>query len=143
MYLNEISPALGSSKNRTRVGRGTGSGHGKTCGKGHKGQKARSGMNVKPGFEGGQMPLYRRTPKRGFTSAVNTHTEELKLSLLASLEDKAVISLDLLKEHKLIARRTQKVRVIFDKEIKKVKIDSTIYITKGCKSFVEIVDKDA
>lgn len=67
MQLNELKPALGASKDRKRIGRGTGSGHGKTATKGHKGQKARSGGSIKAGFEGGQMPLQRRLPKRGFT----------------------------------------------------------------------------
>ena len=67
MELNDLRPALGASKNRKRIGRGTGSGHGKTATKGHKGQKARSGGNIKAGFEGGQMPMQRRLPKRGFT----------------------------------------------------------------------------
>ena len=67
MQLNTIKPAVGSNKNRKRIGRGTGSGHGKTATKGHKGQKARSGGSIKPGFEGGQMPMHRRLPKRGFT----------------------------------------------------------------------------
>jgi ribosomal protein L15 len=89
------------------------------------------------------MPLYRRTPKRGFTSAVNVYTQELKLSLLEGIEGADLISLELLKEKNLVARRTQKVRVIFDKEIKKVKIDSSIYCTKGSQPFVEVVSKDA
>lgn len=67
MQLNTIKPAVGSTKNRKRIGRGVGSGHGKTATKGHKGQKARSGGSIKPGFEGGQMPMHRRLPKRGFT----------------------------------------------------------------------------
>ena len=67
MQLNTIKPAIGSTKNRKRIGRGVGSGHGKTATKGHKGQKARSGGSIKPGFEGGQMPMHRRLPKRGFT----------------------------------------------------------------------------
>ena len=66
MELNSIKPAIGASKNRKRIGRGTGSGHGKTATKGHKGQKARSGGSIKAGFEGGQMPMHRRLPKRGF-----------------------------------------------------------------------------
>ena len=75
MQLNNLSPAAGSKKSSTRVGRGIGSGHGKTSGSGHKGQKARSGMKIKANFEGGQMPLHRRLPKRGFTSKVNKYTQ--------------------------------------------------------------------
>lgn len=143
MYLNELSPALGSKKKATRVGRGIGSGHGKTCGSGHKGQKARSGMKIKANFEGGQMPLYRRLPKRGFTSAVNVNTQELKLSFLEKFSDSDVITLALLKEHKLVSRKIETVRIIFDKEIAKKKIHSELYVTKGSAPFVEVVDMDA
>jgi len=81
MELNTLKPALGASRNRKRIGRGTGSGHGKTATKGHKGQKARSGGSIKPGFEGGQMPLQRRLPKRGFTPLTR------KVYAIVNLED--------------------------------------------------------
>ena len=85
MKVQEIRPAIGSNRNKKRVGRGTGSGHGKTACKGHKGQNARSGGGVKPGFEGGQMPLQRRLPKRGFTSPNKVEYTILNLSDLESM----------------------------------------------------------
>ena len=89
MHLNTLSPAPGSTKPRRRVGRGIGSGLGKTCGTGHKGQKSRSGGTVRPGFEGGQMPLQRRLPKRGFTSLTRNDVAEVRLS---ELEDSTAAS---------------------------------------------------
>lgn len=143
MYLNQLSPALGSVKKATRVGRGIGSGHGKTSGSGHKGQKARSGMKVKANFEGGQMPLYRRLPKRGFRSAVNKHTDQIKLSYLArAVESGGIITLNLLKELRLVSNTTKSLRVIFDKEIETVKVHKEIYVTKGAQPYVEFVEKD-
>ena len=85
MRLNELSPATGSKPLKKRVGRGIGSGLGKTCGRGHKGQKARKSGNVKPGFEGGQMPLQRRVPKFGFRSRVSITTGEVRLGELATI----------------------------------------------------------
>ncbi|MFM8454634.1 MAG: 50S ribosomal protein L15 [Gammaproteobacteria bacterium] len=115
MYLNTLSPKEGSKIAKFRVGRGTGTGIGKTCGKGHKGQKARSGGYRKVGFEGGQMPLQRRLPKFGFTSRTNLFTQELGLAALNNLE---AIEVDLLtlKEAKLIKQDTQKVRIILSKK---------------------------
>ena len=86
MKLHELSPALGSKKVATRVGRGLGSGLGKTSGKGHKGQKARSGGGVRPGFEGGQMPLYRRIPKRGFFNRFGKEYAEINVEVLNVFE---------------------------------------------------------
>ena len=86
MNLNTISDE-GSSKKRKRVGRGMGSGHGKTSGRGHKGQKSRSGGNIRPGFEGGQMPLQMRLPKFGFSSRVNSHSKELNIKNLNGIPD--------------------------------------------------------
>jgi large subunit ribosomal protein L15 len=86
MDLNTLKPALGSTKDRKRIGRGTGSGHGKTATKGHKGQKARSGGSIKPGFEGGQMPLQRRLPKRGFTPYERIEYSVVNLSQLDVFE---------------------------------------------------------
>ena len=88
MHLNSLSPAPGSTKARKRVGRGIGCGWGKTCGTGHKGQKSRSGGSVRPGFEGGQMPLYRKLPRRGFNNAqFTTYYEVVNVSDLAKLGD--------------------------------------------------------
>jgi large subunit ribosomal protein L15 len=91
MELNNLKPALGSTKNRKRIGRGTGSGHGKTATKGHKGQKARSGGSIKAGFEGGQMPLQRRLPKRGFTPLVRVEYSIVNLSQLDIFDAGAVV----------------------------------------------------
>jgi len=105
MELNSLSPAPGSTKNRKRIGRGIGSGHGKTATKGHKGQKARSGGSVKPGFEGGQMPLQRRLPKRGFRPLSRAEYVVINLSQLDVFDAGAVVDRDamdakgLLKNH--------------------------------------------
>lgn len=138
MYLNTLSPATGATHSSKRLGRGIGSGKGKTAGKGHKGQRARAGGSPKANFEGGQMPLYRRLPKRGFYSRVNRHTEELNLSTLGNFNKDVVISLDLLKAFDLIKRSTRKVRVIFDQEIEARKIHG-LYATAGSRPFLEDV----
>ena len=98
MMLDDLSPAEGSRKNRKRVGRGPGSGHGKTSCKGHKGQKARSGASIGAGFEGGQMPLQRRLPKRGFTNHFKKIYDLININDLNSCEPNSVINLDKLKE---------------------------------------------
>ncbi|MEI6214768.1 MAG: 50S ribosomal protein L15 [Desulfuromonadales bacterium] len=91
MELNSLKPSLGSTKNRKRIGRGTGSGHGKTATKGHKGQKARSGGSIKAGFEGGQMPLQRRLPKRGFTPLIKIEYSLVNVGQLDAFADGSVI----------------------------------------------------
>ena len=96
MKLHELSPALGSVTPAWRKGRGTGSGNGKTAGKGHKGQNARSGGGVRPGFEGGQIPLYRKLPKRGFKNRFAKEYTTVNISALERFEDGAVVDLDLL-----------------------------------------------
>ena len=96
MKLSELSPAPGSVKKRFRVGRGNGSGAGKTAGKGHKGQNARSGGGVRPGFEGGQMPLQRRIPKRGFVNIFATRYEAINVDQLDRFEDGAVVDVYIL-----------------------------------------------
>ena len=120
MKLNELRPNAGSKQNRTRVGRGTGSGLGKTSGRGHKGQKARSGGGVRLGFEGGQMPLYRRLPKRGFTNAVFTKDiVNVNLSDLDVFENGTVVTADLLVEAGLIKNAKDGVKVLANGEITK------------------------
>ncbi len=111
MKLNSIQPADGAKQSRKRVGRGIGSGLGKTGGRGHKGQKSRSGGFHKSGFEGGQMPLQRRLPKVGFNSAVNRFTRELRLYQINQL-DLDTIDLDALKNAGLVPRSTRRVKVI-------------------------------
>lgn len=120
MKLNELRPNAGSKHARTRVGRGTGSGLGKTSGRGHKGQKARSGGGVRLGFEGGQMPLYRRLPKRGFTNAMfKKEIVNLNLSDLEVFENGAVVTTDALVEAGLIKDAKDGVKVLANGEITK------------------------
>ena len=120
MKLNELRPNAGSKQNRTRVGRGTGSGLGKTSVRGHKGQKARSGGGVRLGFEGGQMPLYRRLPKRGFTNAVfKKEIVNVNLSDLDVFENGTVVTTDLLVDAGLIKNAKDGVKVLANGEITK------------------------
>ena len=112
MDLSNLKPAIGSTKNRKRLGRGPGSGTGKTAGKGHKGQNARSGGGVKPGFEGGQMPLQRRLPKRGFTSLNKKDYALVNLQDLASFEAGSVIDLEVLTKTGLIGAVKDGVKVL-------------------------------
>jgi len=114
MKLHEISPAPGSTHSRKRVGRGTGSGLGKTAGRGHKGGQSRSGYSVRPGFEGGQMPLVRRVPKRGFTNEFRVEYSVVNLGQLAGLG--ATVTPDLLVERGL-ARRGRPVKVLGSGEV--------------------------
>lgn len=113
MKLNSMYPAEGSTKVRKRIGRGTSSGTGKTAGKGHKGQNARSGGGVRPGFEGGQLPLFRRLPKRGFSNAkFKTEYAIINLSDLNKFEDNAVITPELLKEMGLVKNQIDGIKVL-------------------------------
>ncbi len=112
MNLNELTPAQGSKKDSFRVGRGHGSGNGKTAGKGHKGQKARSGGGVRPGFEGGQMPIYRRLPKRGFTNIFAKTYTEINVTALNSFEDGAVVDAASLKAAGIIKKINDGVKVL-------------------------------
>lgn len=136
MKLNSIKPAEGSKSARKRVGRGIGSGLGKTAGRGHKGQKARSGGFHKVGFEGGQMPLQRRVPKVGFNSAVNRHTREIRLYQIAALEAD-VVDLDALKAANIVARSTRRVRVINTGEIGRAVTVRGLYVTAGAIKAIE------
>ena len=119
MKLHELSPSEGSKKDRFRVGRGHGSGNGKTSGKGHKGQNARSGGGVRPGFEGGQMPIYRRLPKRGFTNIFAKQYAEVKLTDLNKFEDGAVVDAEALKNAGIISKTLDGVKVLGNGEITK------------------------
>ena len=136
MRLNTLKPADGSKKDRKRVGRGIGSGLGKTCGRGHKGQKSRSGGFHKIGFEGGQMPLQRRLPKVGFTSRKSRFVDELRLHELA-LVDADVIDLDALKTANLISRETASVKVFASGSIDKAVTLKGIRVTKGARAAIE------
>ncbi|MBI4193518.1 MAG: 50S ribosomal protein L15 [Betaproteobacteria bacterium] len=136
MRLNEIRPAAGSKRSRKRVGRGIGSGLGKTAGRGHKGQKARSGGFHKIGFEGGQMPLQRRLPKRGFVSPLRGDTAEVRLSDLQKVETDA-IDLDALKEAGVVSRLALRAKVILSGEIKRKITLKGVAVTKGARAAIE------
>jgi len=136
MRLNTLKPADGSKKERKRVGRGIGSGLGKTSGRGHKGQKSRSGGFHKIGFEGGQMPLQRRLPKVGFTSRKSRFVDELRLNELA-LVNADVIDLDALKAANLISRETGSVKVFASGSIDKAVTLKGIRVTKGARAAIE------
>ena len=136
MRLNTIKSADGSRSNRKRVGRGIGSGLGKTCGRGHKGQKSRSGGFHKIGFEGGQMPLQRRLPKFGFRSAKAKLTAEVRLHELL-LTDAAVVDINALKEANVVPEFTQKVKVILSGEIDQAVKTRGLTFTKGARKAVE------
>jgi len=119
MELNSLSPAPGSTKNRKRIGRGIGSGHGKTATKGHKGQKARSGGSVKPGFEGGQMPLQRRLPKRGFRPLSRAEYVVINLSQLDVFDAGAVVDRDAMDAKGLLKKSFLPVKVLANGELTK------------------------
>lgn len=114
MKLDDLRPAAGSSKKRKRVGRGDGSGHGKTSGRGHKGQGARSGGNIKPGFEGGQMPLQRRLPKRGFHNPFRIEYAVVNVAQLDKLAAGSQVTPDELTAHGLISGKGRRVKVLGD-----------------------------
>ena len=120
MKLHELSPAAGSTKERKRIGRGAGSGQGKTAGKGHKGQKARAGRGMRPGFEGGQMPLQRRLPKRGFNNIFRNVVVTVNVSdLEAKFESGAVVDTDALKAAGLVKNYFDSVKVLGNGELTK------------------------
>ncbi len=136
MRLNTLSPAEGSRKERKRVGRGIGSGLGKTCGRGHKGQKSRSGGGVKPGFEGGQQPLQRRLPKYGFSSRKASQTAEIRLHELAKVEAD-VIDLAALKCADLINGSILRAKVVLSGELAKAVTVKGLAVTKGARAAIE------
>jgi len=133
MKLNTIS-SEGTSQQRKRVGRGIGSGIGKTAGRGHKGQKSRSGGNIRLGFEGGQMPLQMRLPKFGFSSRVNRSFKEVNIKNLNGMK---VVNLDTLKEKKLISKSIKKVKIFGDTPIDSKIIVEGINVSKGAKKSIE------
>ncbi len=136
MYLNTIQSAYGSRKNRKRVGRGIGSTDGKTCGRGHKGQKSRSGGMPKVGFEGGQMPLQRRLPKIGFSSRVKKYSSEVTLYEISSL-DSEVVDINALKTANLVPAFAKTVKVIKSGEISKSVTVKGLKVTVGAKVSIE------
>lgn len=136
MYLNTLQPAPGSKTKSKRLGRGIGSGKGKTCGKGHKGQKARAGGYHKVGFEGGQMPIQRRLPKSGFRSKHTLYRQEIYLSDLNKLSED-VIDLITLVENGLIRANTKEVKVIGSGVIERAITLKGISVTAGAKKLIE------
>ena len=119
MKLNELKPAAGSAKDAWRKGRGAGSGNGKTAGKGHKGQNARSGGGVRPGFEGGQLPLYRKLPKRGFNNRFATNYVTVNVSDLNVFENGAVVDLEALLAKKIVRKSLDGLKVLGNGELTK------------------------
>lgn len=136
MRLNSLSPAPGSKTAKKRVGRGIGSGLGKTGGRGHKGLKSRSGGSVAPGFEGGQQPLQRRLPKFGFTSRKSLVTAEIRLSELAKVEGD-VVDLNTLQAADVINGSIQYAKIILSGEINKAVTVKGLRVTKGAKAAIE------
>ena len=136
MKLNTIKPALGEKSSRKRIGRGMGSGLGKTCGRGHKGQQSRSGGFTKIGFEGGQMPLQRRLPKVGFTSRISRTTSQVTLSQLDRLTE-TDINIDVLKQNNLVTKNILRVKVMLSGEITRAVNLTGIKATKGAKAAIE------
>jgi large subunit ribosomal protein L15 len=136
MYLNTIQSAYGSRKVRKRVGRGIGSTLGKTCGRGHKGQKSRSGGMPKVGFEGGQMPLQRRLPKLGFTSRVKKYSAQVTLYEVGSLSSD-VIDLKALVEANIVPAFAKNVKIIKSGEITKSITVKGLKVTSGAKISIE------
>jgi len=136
MQLNNIKPAKGSKKAAKRVGRGIGSGLGKTGGRGHKGQKSRSGGGIRPGFEGGQMPLQMRVPKFGFSSRIGRVTDEITLSEINGLEGD-VVDVDALKAANLVGKGILRVKVILSGEITRAVTVKGLGATKGARAAIE------
>jgi large subunit ribosomal protein L15 len=138
MRLNDLSPASGSKKRKKRIGRGPGSGHGGTSCKGHKGQKARSGASIRPGFEGGQMPLHRRAPKRGFNNIFKKQYEVINVKDLERFKALAsVVDIDVLKNSGLIKCEKNLIKVLGDGEINfpiQIKVNGT---TKTAREKIE------
>lgn len=135
MRLNTLKPAEGSTSNRKRVGRGIGSGIGKTSGRGHKGQKARSGGYHKVGFEGGQMPLQRRLPKVGFRSRIGKRTAEVRLGELAKVEGD-VIDLEALKKANIVSKHILHAKVFLSGTLEKAVTLKGVAVTKGAKEAI-------
>jgi large subunit ribosomal protein L15 len=136
MRLNTLSPAPGARKNSKRVGRGIGSGNGKTAGRGHKGQKSRSGGSVRPGFEGGQMPLQKRLPKYGFTSRIARTTAQIRVGELNAVEAE-VIDLEALKAADLVKQDVTRARVFLSGELSKAVTVKGLAVTKGAREAIE------
>ncbi len=136
--LNTLKPAKGANRKSKRVGRGIGSGHGKTATRGYKGQKSRSGTSVRPGFEGGQMPLYRRLPKRGFTNIFRKEYTVVNLDSLAAFEAGTVVDLEALKAKGIVKNVKDGIKVLGDGDLKHA---LTVRANKFSKSAAEKIQK--
>jgi len=136
MRLNTLSPAPGSKKDAKRVGRGIGCGTGKTCGRGHKGQKARSGGSVRPGFEGGQMPMQKRLPKYGFSSRIARTSAQIRLGELNAVTAD-VVDLQALKDADLVKDNAMRARVFLSGELTKAVTVKGLAVTKGAREAIE------
>ena len=139
MKLHELHPAEGSTTAPKRLGRGSGSGLGKTSGKGHKGAKARSGGGKRPGFEGGQMPLYRRVPKRGFNNVFGTEYAEVNVERLEAFEDGAVVDAKALLEARMIRKELDGVKILGSGELTKKLTVKAAKFTASAKEKIEAV----
>ncbi|MCR5297450.1 MAG: 50S ribosomal protein L15 [Clostridiales bacterium] len=139
MKLHELHPAEGSTTAPKRLGRGTGSGLGKTSGKGHKGAKARSGGGKRPGFEGGQMPLYRRVPKRGFTNVFGTEYAVVNVESLEAFEDGAVVNAQALKDARIIRKELDGVKILGSGELTKKLTVQAAKFSASAKEKIEAV----
>ena len=139
MKLHELHPAEGSTSAQKRLGRGSGSGLGKTSGKGHKGAKARSGGGKRPGFEGGQMPLYRRVPKRGFNNVFGTEYAEVNVERLEAFEDGAVVDAKALLEARIIRKELDGVKILGAGELTKKLTVKAAKFSASAKEKIEAV----
>jgi large subunit ribosomal protein L15 len=137
MKLHELAPADGSKKNKKRVGRGNGSGSGKTAGRGNKGQNSRSGGGVRPGFEGGQMPIHRRLPKRGFTNIFKKHVAVINIRDLERFESGSVVDETLLIQHGLLKGRRDSVRLLGKGDISYPLVVKVNSVSKGAREKIE------
>lgn len=138
VFLNNLSPVPGSVKKSTRVGRGIASGKGKTCGRGHKGQKSRSGVGgITKGFEGGQMPLQRRLPKFGFTSRRSQFLGKVRIGEINKISEKT-LNIEILKKYNIISKEINKVKVFLSGDINRPVVveDASIKFTKGAKELI-------
>jgi large subunit ribosomal protein L15 len=138
LRLNELAPAEGAKREHRRLGRGIGSGLGKTGGRGVKGQTSRSGSGIRAGFEGGQMPIYRRLPKFGFTSQLALKTAEVRLSELNKVEGD-VVSLQTLKAANVVRQDKIRARIVLSGEITRAFTVQGVALTKGAKAAIEAV----
>lgn len=136
MHLNDLHPASGSRRLRRRVGRGIAAGRGKTCGRGHKGQKSRSGSGAGAGYEGGQMPLQRRLPKFGFTSRRSRFSDEVRLDQIEGLESE-LVDLALLKAAGLVGKRARRVKLIVGGGLTRAVVLRDVIPTRGARAVVE------